>query len=262
MPCTNRRIVREHGDWYAVNGLGEPANTKPAYVGYYKFLCPRRPESRAFVEGNVAALAAIPELDGVHLDYVRLPDVILAKGLWKKYDIIQDREYPQYDYCYCEHCRAEFKEQSGIDPLKDLEDPAANQAWRQFRYDSVSGMVKEHLAPKAREHGKKITAAVFPNWEYVRQAWHTWGLDAYLPMLYHTFYNEDIAWIGEQTRAALGRLETSAPIYPGLFVHSLKPEQLAEAIQSGREGGGSGVALFDQGALREEHWKVLAEALR
>ncbi len=262
MPCNNGQIVENHGDWYAVNGLEEPAHKNPAYVGYYKFLCPRREAVREFVKGTVAGLSSIPDLDGVHLDYVRLPDVILAKGLWAKYDIVQDKEYPQYDYCYCQQCREEFKSQSGIDPLKDLKDPSANAAWRQFRYDGVSEMVKQHLAPKAREHGKAITAAVFPNWQYVRQAWHTWQLDAYLPMLYHTFYQEDIAWIGEQTRAAKERLVAPAPIYPGLMVSALKSEQLALAIESGRNGGGSGIALFDAGALGDSQWDTLTKALK
>ena len=262
VPCNNPRIVEQHGEWYAVNRLGEPANTKPAYVGYYKFLCPRRPEVREFIQGNVAALAQIDSLDGVHLDYVRLPDVILAKGLWAKYDIVQDKEYPPYDYCYCENCRKEFKSETGIDPLKDLKDPTASQRWRQFRYDSVSVMVRDFLATKAREYNKKITAAVFPNWKYVRQAWHTWELDAYLPMLYHSFYQEDLKWIGEETRKALDRLVSPSPIYAGLFLPDIKPAELAAAVQSAKAGGGSGVALFDEGSLSEEHWKVLARSLR
>ncbi len=261
VPCNNPRIVKQHGDWYAVNGKGEPANTKPAYVNYYKFLCPRLPEVREFIRGNVAALAAIDDLDGVHLDYVRLPDVILAKGLWAKYNIVQDREYPEYDYCYCENCRKEFKDETGIDPLKDLEDPSADEQWRQFRYDSVSGMVKGHLAPKAREHDKFVTAAVFPNWKFVRQAWHTWELDAYLPMLYHSFYNEDLTWIGEETRKALGRLVSPSPIYAGLFVSAIPPAELETAIRIAKDGGGSGISLFDEGALRDEHWQVLSKSL-
>lgn len=261
VPCNNLKIVQDRGDWYAVNGKGEPANTSPAYVDYYKFLCPRRPEVREFIEGNVSALGAISELDGVHLDYVRLPDVILAKGLWAKYDIVQDREYPEYDYCYCDYCRSEFKDQTGIDPLKDLDDPSASDQWRQFRYDSVSGMVKDRLAPKARELGKVISAAVFPNWQYVRQAWHTWGLDAYLPMLYHSFYQADVAWIGKQVQQARMRLESKSAIYAGLFLPSLDAKELAEAIKVAAQAGASGVSLFDEGALKPNHWDVLSQSL-
>ncbi len=262
MPLTNPDMVEKHPDWYAVNGLGEPANTDPAYVPYYKFMCPCHPEVREYVAGNVASLARIPEVDGVHLDYVRLPDVILAKGLQPKYDIVQDKEYPQYDYSYSTYCRDQFKEQTGIDPLTDLEDPSANEEWRQFRYDAVSNMVNNSLVPEARKQGKMITAAVFPNWESVRQAWHTWDLDAFLPMLYHNFYERDIDFIQEHTRKALERMKTPKPIYSGLFIPEIKPEQLDAAIQEGLEGGASGSSFFALGAMQDAHWEALKKVTR
>ena len=105
MPCNNLTIIEKHPDWFAVNGNGEPSWSHPAYVNYYKFLCPCHPEAMEFVTGNVKALAAYEELDGIHLDYVRLPDVILAEALQPKYDIVQDKEYPQYDYSYSDYYR-------------------------------------------------------------------------------------------------------------------------------------------------------------
>ena len=257
MPLTNADMVEKHPDWYAVNGLGEPAHTDPAYVPYYKFMCPCHPEVQDYVAGNVASLARIPEVNGVHLDYVRLPDVILAKGLQPKYDIVQDKEYPQYDYSYSTYCREQFKEQTGIDPLTDLEDPAANEEWRQFRYDAVSNMVNNRLIPEARQQGKMITAAVFPNWESVRQAWHTWDLDAFLPMLYHNFYERDLDFIQEHTRKALERMDTPKPIYSGLFIPEIEPEQLDAAIREGLDGGASGSSFFALGAMQDAHWKAL-----
>ena len=69
---------------------------------YYKFLCPQKPEVRSFIAKQVHVLAAIIDLDGIHLDYVHLPDIILAEDLQPNYDIIQDQEYPEYDYCLCD----------------------------------------------------------------------------------------------------------------------------------------------------------------
>lgn len=258
MPLNNAEMVAQHPDWYAVNGLGQPAHTHPAYVDYYKFLCPCNPEVRDFVAQNVASLAKISELDGVHLDYVRLPDVILAEALQPKYGIVQDKEYPEYDYSYSPLCRQQFKEKTGIDPLKDLKDPSANVEWRQFRYDAVSSMVNDHLVPKAKEKGKMITAAVFPNWESVRQAWHTWNLDAFLPMLYHNFYNADLSFVKTHTALALERMGTAKkPVYSGVFVPSIAPEEMEAAMAQGRAGGSSGTAFFDLTALKEEHWVAL-----
>lgn len=262
MPCNNQKIVAEHPDWYAVNGLGESAATKPAYVDYYKFLDPLNPEAQNFIRQNVKSLATIKEIDGVHLDYVRLPDVILAEALQPKYNIVQDREYPQYDYSYSEISRKLFKEQTGIDPFTDLEDPSANEAWRQFRYDSVSNLVKGQLAPEARKYGKKVSAAVFPNWKNVRQEWHTWGLDAYLPMLYHNFYNADIDFVRHHVEAALGRMEEKKPVYAGVFVPSLSPEELAQTYELSIQSGGKGISSFALGSMTDAHFDALKKVVK
>ena len=256
MPCNNEEIIAKHPDWYAVNRKGEPAHLKPAYVDYYKFLCPCHPEVQDFVAARVEALGKIGELDGIHLDYIRVPDVILAEALQPKYNLVQDREFPEFDYSYSEYCRNQFKAQSGIDPM-ELEDPAGNEAWRQFRYDAVSNLVNTKLVPVARRYNKTITAAVFPNWESVRQQWHKWDLDAFLPMLYQGFYNEDIDWIGEQTKNALERLNHSKPIYSGLFLPHLDKEGLPKAIESAKKGGAKGFCLFAHGSMKPEHWEVL-----
>ena len=257
VPCNNRRIVKEHADWYAVNAKRESASNKPAYVGYYKFLCPRKPQVRQFIGTTAEALAKVEGLDGVHLDYVRLPDVILAKGLWEKYGIVQDREYPQYDYCYCDDCRALFQQQSGADPLTDLDDPSTNEAWRQFRCNSVTELVNEHLVPVIKRHGKQVTAAVFPNWWNVRQEWHRWNLDGFLPMLYHSFYDEDVAWIGKQIRAARKRMPQPVPIYAGLFSPALDHGEFDRALKTAAAAGADGVSLFELGGLRESHFQAL-----
>lgn len=257
MPNNIPAIAEKHPDWFAVNGKGEPAHTHPAYVGYYKFMCPNHPDVREYLRLRIKSVGQVKGLAGVHLDYIRLPDVILAEGLQPKYDIVQDREYPEYDYCYCEICRALFKEQTGIDPLTDLEDPSLNMDWRQFRQDSVTNLVNNVLAPEARKADKMVTAAVFPNWENVRQEWPSWELDAYLPMLYHNFYNAGIEWIGQHVRRHIDEMRVKKPLYSGLFLPSLTPEQLREAYRVSVESGAAGVSLF--GNVSDEHFKVLAE---
>ncbi|GJM31279.1 MAG: transcriptional initiation protein Tat [Saprospiraceae bacterium] len=258
MPCNAEEIIQNHPDWYAVNGLGEPAHTHPAYVDYYKFLCPRHPEVIEFLENRVEALAKIEDLDGIHLDYIRLPDVILAEGLQPKYDLVQDREYPQFDYCYNDICREQFQAEGGDDPLK-MEDPSQDVAWREFRQASITNLVNDHLVPIARQHQKKITAAVFPNWESVRQAWHQWDLDGFLPMLYHGFYNASIDWIKTETENALERLNGSKPVYSGLFMPQLSPEEFPKAIAEAKAGGAKGFALFAYNELSEQHWQILKQ---
>ena len=217
MTCNIDSVHDEHPEWYNVNGRGESSWEKPAYVHYYRFLCPSRPAVHEFLKRRVRELAQYDELDGIHLDYIRHPDVILAESLQPRYAIVQDREYPEYDYCYCDVCRSGFKEMHGADPM-DLEDPSTDRNWRQYRYDLITHIVNDELVPVGRKRGKAMTAAVFPNWEHVRQQWSNWDLDAVLPMLYHSFYNEDLQWIGEEVREGIARQKHGAPLFSHLRV--------------------------------------------
>ncbi len=256
MPNNNPHYIENHPDWYVVNRLGEPAHTHPAYVGYYRFMCSNNLGVQDFLRNNVRELASFNDLSGVHLDYIRMPDVILAEGLQPQYNIVQDKEYPQYDYCYCETCRKKFKEQTGLDPLIDIAEPATHPLWRQFRYDSVTHLVNNILAPEIKNAGKKSSAAVFPNWESVRQQWSQWTLDAYFPMLYHNFYNANPEWIGEQLKLEIAAQKNPAPIYAGLFVPALTPSEIEESISIAAESGASGFSLFSFNSISEKHWKV------
>ena len=84
-------------DLYAHNRKGESAFDKPAYVDYYKFLCPNKEGTFQFLSTMYRDVAKVEEVDGIHLDYIRFPDVILAEGLWDKYGLVMDQEFPEYD---------------------------------------------------------------------------------------------------------------------------------------------------------------------
>jgi len=253
-------VKANHPEWFTISRLGESSLETPPYVGYYNWLCPTRPEVRAYLSRETAELAADPAVDQVHLDYVRHCDVILPVGLWEKYGLVQDHELPEFDFCYCEVCRAAFRRQSGVDPLT-LPDPESDAAWRRFRWDSVTGLVKD-LAREAHRVGKPITAAVFPTpalaRKLVRQAWDEWPLDAVFPMAYHAFYKEDIPWIGAAVRKGVMALPASRPLYAGLYLPDLPPEALGQAVRIAMDAGAAGVSLFEMDGLTEAHLDVLS----
>ncbi len=254
----------EHPEWYAVSRRGESTATHPPYVGYYKFLCPSREPVRRYIAAHVSRLAAVPGLTSIHLDYVRYPDVILPVALWERYGLVQDRELPEFDYCYCDECRAQFRELTGDDPI-ELANPPADERWVRFRQDSITRVVGQ-LAGVAHAGGKQLTAAVFPTPDIaralVRQDWPSWRIDAVLPMLYHTFYEQPVAWIESSTRQGARALAGRIPLYAGLYVPELDPEELAAAARGALAGGASGVALFESQAPTDEHWAALAAVLR
>jgi hypothetical protein len=222
-------------------------------------MCPNQPGVREFLKNNVNTLSGKQGLNGIHFDYIRLPDVIIAEALQPKYNIIQDREYPEFDYCYCSVCREKFLVETGIDPLKDLEDPSANEQWRQFRYNSVTNLVNDLLIPEAKKTGMQATAAVFPNWEGVRQQWSQWDMDAFFPMLYHNFYNADLQWIADQIKNQIQLLKNPKPIYAGLFIPALKDDELTEAINRSINAGASGVSLFSYHQITDYQWNLIKQ---
>lgn len=264
---------------YAVNGLGQSAWTHPAYVSYYKFLCPEREEVYDFLENMYAKVADVPEVDGIHLDYIRFPDVILARGLWDKYGLVMDKEYPQFDYCYCDTCVAHFKEQTGIDIL-EVEDPSQVEEWKQFRYDQITSIVNR-LVDMVHSKNKEITAAVFPGpnsvaKKIVRQEWDRWNLDAFYPMNYNDFYLEDTEWIGEVCKEAVEATEGKVPIYSGLFIcpdpgakatepdpenHGLVPSEIPDAINESISNGARGICLFTPSRMTKEGWREFKKAI-
>ena len=265
-------VKANHPEWFTVSRNGDSSLTHPPYVGYYKWLCPTRTDVREYLRSRFLEIAGDPEIDGVHLDYVRHCDVILPRGLWKKYDLIQDREHPEFDFCYCEVCRETFASLHGVDPL-ELPEAPADERWRRFRWDAVTGLVKlladavhgvpaspygSSLASDSRT--KPITAAVFPTpsiaRRLVRQAWDEWPVDAVFPMLYHSFYEEGLPWIGrgiEEGRRAISDRPpgASAPrrIIAGLYLPSLAPEERSQAIEIARKAGARGVSFFELSGL-------------
>jgi len=266
--------------WYAINGQGESALTHPAYVPYYTFLCPSKEGTFNFLTNMYQSVAAVEEIDGVHLDYIRFPDVILARGLWDKYGLTMDREYPQYDYCYCDDCTSAFQEKSGID-ITAVDDPAEVQEWKQFRYDLITSIVNR-LADDIEPTGKELTAAVFPGpnsvaKKIVRQEWDKWNLDAVYPMLYNDFYLEGPEWVGTMSAEGVEALQGKAPLYAGLFIcpkpekkgsekdpenHGLLPNEIETAIDAAMNNGAKGICLFTPRRMTEGHWEAFAEAIK
>ena len=259
MICNNPGILARHPEWYAINGLGKSAAEHPAYVDYYRFMCARNPGVRDFVATTVRALCNIEGLSGVHLDYVRLPDVILAEALQPRYNIRQDREYPQYDYCYCDHCVAGFRSLHDTIPATEMEDPGLAGLWLDYRMQGISALVNDHLAPLFRASGKKTSAAVFPNWQSVRQNWLEWDLDNFFPMLYHGFYNEDAGWIEEKTRQFVGQQKFQRPVTSGLFLGHLNISSISSVAGACLGAGADGIALFDYHGMSDQHWQAIMD---
>ena len=263
--------------WYAINRDGQSAYKVQAYTPGYTVLCPNNPNVINYLKESYSKLADIPEVDYVHLDFIRYADVILSRGLWDKYGLVMNEEYPTADYCYCDKCVADFKAATGID-IKSVEDPSKCQEWKDFRYNVITNLVKE-ITAVVHAKGKKVSAAVFPGPSYakklVRQDWSKWEIDAFFPMNYNDFYAEPAAWVpkvtAEEVEAAHGH-----DLYSGLFIcrdwqhrdqikdpegKGLIPSEIPEVVKGVMATGATGIALYSLGDMTDEHWEALESAV-
>ena len=267
-------------EWYAVNRLGQSADSHPTYVANYRFLDPANPEVQAFLEEQYLEIAQIPDVDYIRLDFIRYPDVILASALSELYGLDDmDEEYAPADYCYCDNCTRIFLEQTGID-IKKVEDPAKVPQWAQFRCDQITLFV-DRMTRAVHNVGKKVSVDVFPGpnsyaEHMVRQQWNQWMVDMFFPMNYNDYYEEDLDWlntvVAEEVEAA-----GTIPVMSGLrvcydwqhkdaYTHpkdgGLTPSELQVAVKNSLSAGAGGVCLLSARRMSPEHWAALKEVLK
>lgn len=253
-------IAEQHPEWYAVSRNGKSCFDEPPYVGYYKWLCPTRKESKAHILSLVEGLAKVEDVASVHLDYIRYSDIFLPIGLLPKYNLEQEVELPEFDFCYCDVCIAEFEKEHHKNP-KESKNPAIDMEWKQFRLNKVKAIVDEAYTI-AHNNNKILTAAVFPYPEMadhmVRQRWDKWNVDKVLPMIYHNFYNEEIDWIGYATGQGVKDLKNSnTELHTGIYVPNMSVSDLEKAILLAKDNGAKGVSIFDGNGLTDEQYAVI-----
>lgn len=258
-------VAEQHPEWYAVSRDGKSCFDNPPYVGYYKWLCPTRKASRNHILSLIENLAKVEGVASVHLDYIRYSDIFLPISLLPKYDLVQDEELPQFDFCYCDVCIREFEKIHHKNP-RDFENPAIDMEWKNFRLNKVKAIVDEAYAI-AHENDKNLTSAVFPYPEMadhmVRQRWDKWNVDAVLPMAYNSFYNEEVDWVGFATKQGVEDLKGKATtLHTGIYVPTLSSEEVVEAITLAKKNGASGVSFFDGPAITDEQWQVIKTSIK
>lgn len=244
------KLLKEHPEWFSVNREGKSLADTTAYVGYYKFMCPALPEVREHINNKIKAYCEVEGLNGIAIDYHRFVDVVLPTTLWPRYGIVQDREYPQWDFGYHPAMIKLFQEKYGYDP-REQEDPSQDEQWLQFRCDQITE-VANMIAETVHSYGKKMAASPFPtpamSRKMVRQDWGKWNLDIVFPMVYHTFYTGDVSFISDCTIDNVKQKNPMTTLYCGMTASNDSTMFLCmdEALNNGAEG----VAIFTVSGLR------------
>lgn len=251
--CGNDSIAKIHPDWFSVNREGKSLIDKQAYVGYYRFLSPIIPGVREHIIKNIInPYLDIPGLKGISIDYHRMVDVILPTLLQPGYNIVQDKEYPEWDYGYEPAMIEGFKAKYGYSPL-DKEDPSKDKKWLQFRCDQITDAAND-IAKVVHAAGLQMCASPFPSpsvaRSMVRQDWGKWELDLAFPMIYQGCYvkgREGLNFIRdcvkENTKAVLPMTTAYCALYAPDF-HDNPDYSLTEAMDLAMDNGARGIGFY------------------
>jgi hypothetical protein len=259
-------LLKEHPGWFSVNRKGESLADTTVYVGYYKFMCPALPDVREHILNKIRAYCEVDGLEGIAIDYHRFVDVILPTTLWSRYGIVQDREYPVFDFGYHPVMIKLFRDKFGYDP-RDEEDPSADEKWAQFRCDQITEVANE-IAEVVHSYGKVMAASPFPtpsmSRKMVRQDWGKWNLDIVFPMVYYNFYTGDISFISDCTIENVRQKNPMTTLYCGMTASN--SPLMFKCMDAALNNGAKGISIFTIGGLRSPEiragFKAYADSAR
>jgi uncharacterized lipoprotein YddW (UPF0748 family) len=256
-------VALQHPEWYAVSKEGKSCFDTRPYVDYYQWLCPTREASRNHILGLVEGLAKVEGIESVHLDYIRFCDIFLPIGLLPKYNLVQETEMPEYDFCYCDECVNASEKIHHKNP-RESKNTAIDMEWKNFRLNAIKAIVDDSYEI-VKKHNKRLTAAVFPYPEMadhmVRQRWDKWNIDEVYPMIYHGFYNEEVDWIGYATKQGVEDLKgKNVGLNTAIYIPPFNSaEELKEAIVLAKENGAKGVSFYEGPNLTKAYLEAIHE---
>jgi uncharacterized lipoprotein YddW (UPF0748 family) len=266
LPADPAHVVNRAPHWLMVpRALAQELSTaspqSPGYVGRLArwtrarsseveglYVSPLVPAAATYTVSVAADIAARYDVDGVHLDYVRLPG-------------------PEFDYgrLALDEFRTSLLPRLTPDERRSLdaryrEDVLAYadafpQGWAEFRRSRMTALVMRLAAAvRAARPEASVTSAVVADAEeaarFKFQDWRRWLdadlLDAVCPMAYTA--DESLF---ESQIAAAARAAGTAGVWAGIGAYRLTPDQTVARIAGARRAGAEGVVLFSYDAMIE-----------
>lgn len=208
------------------------------------WMCPSHPANRAFELAALHELAArYPNLDGIHLDYIR---------------------YQAPDTCYCGGCKTRFTKATGIRPKRwpaDVRSGPYAAAFREWRREQITGFVSDTRRDLKRLNSRlKLSASVYPLYPGVRdsigQDWGEWVRRGLVDFVCPMSYTADIAKYTQWYRTQTSHPGVRGKLYPGIGVTTsecrLNAVQTMDQINALRHEGSTGFTLFEANPTMEK----------
>jgi len=202
------------------------------------WLDPAVPGVTEYLEQTVDDLVrALPDLDGLHLDYIRHPLALpLIPG--SRFDV-------GLDFGYSQISRKRFEEESGKGFRRGDE-------WDAFRRDQVSEVVRR-LGARLPE-GCELSAAVLP-WAdraYLvsMQDWRRWLEEGWVDFVVAMAYTRDdrlLRYVAQSLRGGIGGERVWMGLGAWLFL--ARPQRIQAQLDLARAVAPAGIVLFSYDAL-------------
>jgi uncharacterized lipoprotein YddW (UPF0748 family) len=256
-PRDPRHVLRAHPEWVTRLADGRSlAQLKPRQrerMGLEGvFLAPGHPGVRGWLAGVVGELVRRYDVDGVHLDYIRLPGVPVG---------------------YDATTRARFAGETGIDParrdrLGAAERAAFDSAWAAFQareLGAVVAAVRETL--RSARPGLPLSAAVRSDTltasRLHAQPWPAWLRAGLLDRAFAMCYAPDVQPVMDELVSYAEGIGMDGRVVPGFAVYNAPPQAAAAKINGARALGYRSLALYSYDALaqRPDYWPRLVERI-
>ncbi len=219
------------------------------------WLSPHHPSNRALVLAVVEEIAKnYPGIDGIHLDYIRLPDSqsCYAPATRLRFEAATSRK--------CKQWPAEVKAGG-----------RRNTEFRKWRTADITALVADIRATLRKAAPKmKLSAAVYgiaaPDGGNIAQYWPDWLRAGTVDFLVPMNYTESPTEFASLVRTQVAYPGAAGRIFPGIGVTAdesrLDPSQVIRQIALLRQAGCPGFVLFDlTGTLRDETLPALRQGI-
>lgn len=194
-------------------------------------------------------VARYPELDGLHLDYIRYPGVLpFAPG---------SRFGVGLDMGHGEQTRARFRRETGLEPPSPPGRLGNANRWDAWRRDQVTELVRQiGDATRSARPGLALSAAVWSHADRaylsVGQDWRGWLDDGLVDFAVPMAYTLDPAIFRYQADAFANASQGSRTwLGIGVWLFAKRPEGAVEQVRSAREVGAAGDVLFSWDAIAD-----------
>ncbi|KPJ60938.1 MAG: hypothetical protein AMJ46_04410 [Latescibacteria bacterium DG_63] len=264
MPVDARHALLSHPDWIAVRSDGrsllELSRREIEAMGMQGiFLSPGNPEVREHLRAVIRELVERYDVDGVHLDYIR---------------------YPNMDVGYDFATRTEFMRHHGVDPLELATEGQTltelfgergvldlRALWKQWRIRDIAGLVEAvRFDIKALDPRVKLSAAVVPDSHSAvakyAQNWPAWLERGILDFAVPMCYSASTRAVKDQV-AAIKDSVGDEEFYPGIAMYNQSSGRVVEKVRALRKIGVRGFSMFcyDPEHSREHIFRALSRTV-